>query len=119
MYELTFQAQYTLFYVNRIYVYVLVLFYGQLCPLQTRPILKSAHFKVTPLQSEYENISLIFIFMYKIRNHSILCDFLAICYRNAAWRSSMLPGNVYLAEELTFQFCGLTQFIYFHVYTKI
>ena len=31
----------------------------------------------------------------------------------------MLPGNVYLAEELTFQFCGLTQFIYIHVYTKI
>ena len=30
----------------------------------------------------------------------------------------MLPGNVYLAEELTFQFRGLTQFIYIHVYTK-
>ena len=26
----------------------------------------------------------------------------------------MLPGNLDLAEELTFQFCGLTQFIYMH-----
>ena len=26
----------------------------------------------------------------------------------------MLTGNVYLAEELTFQFRGLTQFIYIH-----
>ena len=31
----------------------------------------------------------------------------------------MLPEIVYLAEELTFQFHGLTQFIYFHVHTKI
>ena len=30
----------------------------------------------------------------------------------------MLPGNMYLAEELTFQFHALTQFIYIHVYTK-
>ena len=30
----------------------------------------------------------------------------------------MLPGNMYLAEELTFQFRGLTQFIYIHVYKK-
>ena len=30
----------------------------------------------------------------------------------------MLPGNMYLAEELTVQFCGLTQFIYIHVYTQ-
>ena len=31
----------------------------------------------------------------------------------------MLPGNVYLAEELTFQFRGLIELIYIHVYTKI
>ena len=37
----------------------------------------------------------------------------------------MLPGDqvfyleMYLAEELTFQFHRLTQFIYVHVYTKI
>ena len=30
----------------------------------------------------------------------------------------MLPGNVYLAEELTFQFRGLTQFIYIFLYTQ-
>ena len=42
------------------------LFYGQLGPLQTQPILKSARIKVGPLQSEYVNNSLIFIFMYKI-----------------------------------------------------
>ena len=31
----------------------------------------------------------------------------------------MLPGNVYLAEELTFQFRVLVHFIYIHVYIKI
>ena len=30
----------------------------------------------------------------------------------------MLPGNVYLAKDLTFQIRGLTQFIYIHVYTE-
>ena len=30
----------------------------------------------------------------------------------------MLPGNVYFAEDLTFQIRGLTQFIYIHVYTE-
>ena len=78
----------------------------------------SAHFKVGPLQSGYKNNSLIFILMYKIWNHSILCDSLTTCYRNATWRSSMLPGNVYFAEDLTFQICGFTQFIYIHVYTE-
>ena len=40
--------------------------YGQLGPLQIQPILKLARFKVGPLQSEHENNSIIFIFMYKI-----------------------------------------------------
>ena len=78
----------------------------------TRPTSNSAHYKVglfqsQPLQSGYENNSLIFIFMYKIWNHSILWDSLTICYKNAAWRSSMLPGNMFLAENSTFQICGL------------
>ena len=30
----------------------------------------------------------------------------------------MLPGNVYLAEDLTFQVHAFTQFIYIHVYTE-
>ena len=31
----------------------------------------------------------------------------------------MLPGNLYLADELIFQFRGLTQFNYIHLYIKI
>ena len=30
----------------------------------------------------------------------------------------MLPGNMYLAENLTFQIHGLRQFIYIHIYTE-
>ena len=31
----------------------------------------------------------------------------------------MFPGNLYLADELIFQFRGLTQFNYIHLYIKI
>ena len=31
----------------------------------------------------------------------------------------MLPGNLYLADKLIFQFRGLTQFNYIHLYIKI
>ena len=33
----------------------------------------------------------------------------------------MLPENLYLADKLIFQFCGLTQFnyIYIHLYIEI
>ena len=31
---------------------------------------------------------------------------------------SMLPGNLHLADELIFQFRGLTQFNYIHLYIK-
>ena len=30
----------------------------------------------------------------------------------------MLPGNMFLAEDSTFQICGLAHFIYIHVYTE-
>ena len=30
----------------------------------------------------------------------------------------MLPGNMFLAEDSTFQICGVTHFIYIHVYTE-